>query len=63
MVASLSSPGTLIHARGRDWVVLPESTDDLLMARPVGGLDEEVIRERNVWDARCNQQTHTWSTG
>jgi superfamily II DNA or RNA helicase len=40
--ASLSSPGTLIHARGRDWVVLPESTDDLLMARPVGGLDEEV---------------------
>jgi superfamily II DNA or RNA helicase len=40
--AAFSSPGTLIHARGRDWVVLPESTDDLLMARPVGGLDEEV---------------------
>jgi superfamily II DNA or RNA helicase len=40
--AALSSPGTLIHARGRDWVVLPESTDDLLIARPVGGLDEEV---------------------
>lgn len=42
MVTSLSSPGTLVHARGRDWVVLPESTDDLLIARPVGGLDEEV---------------------
>ena len=40
--ATLSNPGTLIHARGRDWVVLPESTDDLLIARPVGGLDEEV---------------------
>ena len=40
--ATLSSPGTLIHARGRDWVVLPESTDDLLLARPVGGLDEEI---------------------
>ena len=40
--ATLSNPGTLIHARGRDWVVLPESTEDLLMARPVGGLDEEV---------------------
>lgn len=42
MSATLSAPGTLVHARGRDWVVLPESTDDLLMVRPVGGLDEEV---------------------
>lgn len=40
--ASLSRPGTLVHARGREWVVLPESTDELLMLRPVGGLDEEV---------------------
>lgn len=42
ITATLSSPGTLIHARGREWVVLPESTDDLLIARPVGGLDEEI---------------------
>ena len=40
--ATLSKPGTLIHARGREWVVLPDSTDDLLIARPVGGLDEEI---------------------
>lgn len=40
--AALSKPGTLIHARGREWVVLPDSTDALLIARPVGGLDEEV---------------------
>ena len=40
--ATLSKPGTLVHARGREWVVLPDSTDDLLMARPVGGLDEEI---------------------
>ena len=40
--ATLSQPGTLVHARGREWVVLPDSTDDLLMLRPVGGLDEEV---------------------
>jgi len=40
--ATLSQPGTLIHARGREWVVLPESTDELLIVRPVGGLDEEV---------------------
>ncbi len=41
-VAILSKPGTLVHARGREWVVLPESTDELLMVRPVGGLDEEI---------------------
>lgn len=40
-LAALSKPGTLIHARGREWVVLPESTEALLMVRPVGGLDEE----------------------
>jgi superfamily II DNA or RNA helicase len=40
--ATLSKPGTLICARGREWVVLPDSTDTLLVARPVGGLDEEV---------------------
>ena len=39
---SLARSGTLVHARGREWVVLPDSTDDLLMVRPVGGLDEEV---------------------
>jgi SNF2 family DNA or RNA helicase len=40
--ASLSTPGTLIHARGREWVVLPESSDEMLLLRPVGGLDEEI---------------------
>jgi superfamily II DNA or RNA helicase len=39
---SLSKPGILVNARGREWMVLPESTDELLMVRPVGGLDEEV---------------------
>jgi hypothetical protein len=38
--AVLSHPGTLVHARGREWVVLPDSSEDLLMVRPVGGLDE-----------------------
>src|SRR3972149_6152290 len=42
IAADLSNPGPLVHARGREWVVLPDSTDDLLMVRPVGGLDEEV---------------------
>ncbi len=34
--------GSLVKARGREWVVLPESTDDLVMLRPLGGTDDEI---------------------
>lgn len=34
--------GSLVKARGREWVVLPESDDDLVMVRPLGGTDSEV---------------------
>ena len=34
--------GTLVKARGREWVVLPDSTDDLLVLRPLGGTDDEI---------------------
>ncbi|MCB1865037.1 MAG: DEAD/DEAH box helicase [Chromatiales bacterium] len=40
--AYLSKPGTLVHARGREWVVLPDSSEELLLLRPLGGLDEEI---------------------
>src|SRR5947207_15356517 len=43
MTTALSKPGTLVHARGREWVVLPESSDELLLVRPLGGLEEEVV--------------------
>ncbi|HEY7782754.1 MAG TPA: helicase-related protein, partial [Ktedonobacterales bacterium] len=33
--------GSLIAARGREWVVLPDSTDDLLLVRPLGGTEDE----------------------
>src|SRR5262245_18953487 len=33
--------GSLVKARGREWVVLPESKDDLLIVRPLGGTDDE----------------------
>jgi superfamily II DNA or RNA helicase len=36
------SPGTLVRARGRDWVVLPGTTEDFLIARPLGGGDDEI---------------------
>jgi superfamily II DNA or RNA helicase len=34
--------GSLVRARGREWVVLPESEGDLLVLRPLGGTDDEV---------------------
>lgn len=37
-------PGTLVRARGREWVVLPDSDDGSLVLRPIGGLDDEVTR-------------------
>ncbi|OBI45204.1 helicase-related protein [Mycobacterium colombiense] len=36
------APGNLVTARGREWVVLPESTDDFLVLRPLGGVDDDV---------------------
>jgi superfamily II DNA or RNA helicase len=34
--------GALVRARDREWVVLPDSSDQLLILRPLGGTEEEV---------------------
>lgn len=34
-------PGSLVSARGREWIVLPESTADTLRLRPLGGGDKD----------------------
>lgn len=34
--------GSLVKARGREWVVLPDSNEDLLVLRPLGGSDDEI---------------------
>lgn len=34
--------GSLVSARGREWVVLPESDSDFLMLRPIGGTDDDI---------------------
>jgi hypothetical protein len=34
--------GSLVRARNREWIVLPESTGDLLVVRPLGGTDDEI---------------------
>src|SRR5687767_11186478 len=36
------SAGVLVRARGREWVVLPESAPDFLVLRPLGGGDHEI---------------------
>ncbi len=38
-------PGSLVSARGREWIVLPDSTPDTLRLRPLGGgeKDESLI--------------------
>lgn len=36
------APGNLVTARGREWVVLPDSTDDFLVLRPLGGVDDDI---------------------
>src|SRR5260370_27045846 len=35
-------PGALVRARGREWVVLPESQPDFLLLRPLAGSDDEI---------------------
>ncbi len=35
------SVGSLVSVREREWIVMPESQDDLLVLRPLDGSDEE----------------------
>ncbi|MFH8249479.1 helicase-related protein [Microbacterium sp. B2969] len=42
MTATDFAIGSLVTARGRDWVVLPESVEDFLLAKPLGGSDAEI---------------------
>ncbi len=34
-------PGNLVRARGREWVVLPETRENLLKLRPLGGAEDD----------------------
>ena len=35
-------PGVLVSARGRDWVVFARCSVNMVMVRPLGGIDEKV---------------------
>ncbi|MCC5842254.1 MAG: DEAD/DEAH box helicase [Opitutales bacterium] len=36
------SPGTLVRARAREWVVQPSDDPDLLLLKPLGGTEDEI---------------------
>jgi ERCC4-related helicase len=40
-LAQKFQPGSLVKARGREWVVLTDSKEDVLKLRPLGGSDED----------------------
>ena len=33
--------GSIVHARGREWVVLPSDENEVLLLRPLGGVEAE----------------------
>jgi len=40
-VQTTFQPGSLVSARGREWIVLPQSSDDTLHLRPLGATDND----------------------
>lgn len=42
MTTTAFAVGSLVSARGREWIVLPESEPDLLVLRPLGATDAEI---------------------
>src|SRR5947209_12674441 len=36
------SIGSVVRCRNREWVVLPSSSDELFLLRPLAGLEEEI---------------------
>lgn len=41
--APIFQAGSLVQARGREWVVLPDSSSHTLRLRPLGGADEDAV--------------------
>lgn len=43
--------GSLVRVRGREWVVLPGTTDEMIHVRPLGGTDDEVTGIYTILEA------------
>ena len=42
-MTTLLQPGKLVSLRGREWIVLPSEENDLLIVKPLGGSDDEIV--------------------
>ena len=40
---SITTPGSIVNCRSRQWVVLPDENQDLIRLRPLSGYEEEII--------------------
>lgn len=36
------TPGSLVHVRNRDWIVLPSADENLVIIKPLGGSEDEI---------------------
>lgn len=45
--------GSLVAARGREWVVLPESAPDMLVLRPLGGSEDDIAAVFPTFEEVC----------
>jgi SNF2 family DNA or RNA helicase len=49
----ITTPGSIVNCRSRQWVVLPDENQDLIRLRPLSGYEEEIIgiyRHLNLLD-------------
>lgn len=51
MTTTTYAAGALVRARGREWVVLPDSTEDFLVLRPLGGGNDDVAGVHTALEA------------
>jgi superfamily II DNA or RNA helicase len=48
--------GSLVAARGREWVVLPESAADMLVLRPLGGSEDDIAAVFPAFEDVCSAE-------
>lgn len=41
--STVATPGAIVRARGRDWVVLPPTEDDVVRLRPLTGTEDDAV--------------------
>ncbi|HXC25556.1 MAG TPA: helicase-related protein [Gemmatimonadaceae bacterium] len=54
------TPGTLVRARGREWVVLPQSAGELLRLRPLSGSEDDTALLHLGLEPEVRPATFPW---